>query len=261
MLRSWVVRRASRSSSTFSPRSRSMTCFVSDGSRSDSPTATRRRKRGHQIAALDLLEHVAAGAGQDGGEQRLVVGVGRQHQALQLGHGRTQVPAHLHTIAIGQADVEHGHVGPARRHPGQRFLGRGALSDHGEVFLGLEELAQAPPDHFVVVEKEHPRGHAAAFMACVLVDVVKPATGRGKGTMASLGLSQRPHRRLHHRRICHPQAQRQACCHPSDGAGSPATVRCAGSAVHEPIRTGARSPASANAAESDSGSAVATTSS
>ena len=62
----------------------------------------------------------------------------------------------LDPVAVGQAHVEHGHVRPQRRDPGQRG-GRGArLADHLDVRLGLEQVAHAAPDHLVVVQQEDP---------------------------------------------------------------------------------------------------------
>ena len=44
--------------------------------------------------------------------------------------------------------------GPQRRDPPGRLLRRAGLADHLDVALGLQQVDQAAPDHFVVVEQE-----------------------------------------------------------------------------------------------------------
>jgi hypothetical protein len=75
-----------------------------------------RLARGHgadgldQVGATHLLEQVAGRTGHDRLEQRLVVGVGGEHQAGDLGVLRAHLAAHLHAVAVGQTDVEHRHL-------------------------------------------------------------------------------------------------------------------------------------------------------
>ena len=107
-----------------------------------------------QIGAADLLEHVARGPGHDGGEQRLVVLVRGQDQALDRRVDRADLPADVDAAAVGQPGVEHRDVGPQRRDPGGRLLRRTGLADHLDVALALQQLTQAAPDHLVVVEQE-----------------------------------------------------------------------------------------------------------
>ena len=50
--------------------------------------------------------------------------------------------------------------GLRRRDARVGLLGGARLTDHLEVVLGLEELAQAAAHDFVVVEEEHPHRHS-----------------------------------------------------------------------------------------------------
>ena len=75
---------------------------------------------------------------------------------LQLGHQRTEIAADLDARAVGQADVEHGDVGRRGRHPLDRLGSRSGLTDDLEIIGGLQQFAHPSPDHFVVIEEEHP---------------------------------------------------------------------------------------------------------
>jgi hypothetical protein len=71
----------------------------------------------------------------------LVVRERGQHQAVQLGQQRAQVPAHLDPAAVGEPHVEDGHVGRRGGRPLHRFGGGAGLADDLEVVGGLEEVA------------------------------------------------------------------------------------------------------------------------
>ena len=71
------------------------------------------------------------------------------------GWRRADLAAGLDAVAVLQAHVEHGDVGVEGVDPADG-LGLGArLADDLDVALGLEQVAQAPPDDLVVVEQEH----------------------------------------------------------------------------------------------------------
>ena len=107
------------------------------------------------IRALDLLEDVPRRARHDRLEERFVIRKRRKHEALDVGMGRTDLPAHLHAVTVGEADVEHRDVRTRRRDACQR-LGRGScLADDFEVAVRLEELLDATPDDLVVIEEEY----------------------------------------------------------------------------------------------------------
>ena len=89
--RSWGVSTVRRDSASWSLRRRSNSSWVSTGSSRDMPWLTRRMSP-EQVAAADLLEDVARRARHDGGEQGVVVGVRRQHQAADLGRSSTGSP-------------------------------------------------------------------------------------------------------------------------------------------------------------------------
>ena len=64
-----------------------------------------------EVRPADLLEHVAGGAGEHGGEDGLVVVVGREDQAADVRVLLADDPAHLDAAAVGQPAVEDGDVG------------------------------------------------------------------------------------------------------------------------------------------------------
>ena len=75
--------------------------------------------RAGQIAAADLLEHVAGRSGHDRIQQRLVVAERGEHQAGYLRRPRPDFPADRHPVTIGQPDIEHRDGGAQRRNLGQ----------------------------------------------------------------------------------------------------------------------------------------------
>ncbi len=61
-----------------------------------------------EIEAAHLLQDVAGRSRHDRGDQRLVVGVRRQHHAGDARGRRSDFPADLDAAAIGQPDIENG---------------------------------------------------------------------------------------------------------------------------------------------------------
>ena len=112
-----------------------------------------------QVGAADLLEHVAGRPGHDRGVDGLVLGERGQHDAGDLRVPGADLAADLDPVAVGQPDVEDGHVGRGGRDPPVGLLGRSGLADDLEVVLRLEQLAQPAADDLVIVEQEHAGGH------------------------------------------------------------------------------------------------------
>ena len=54
-----------------------------------------------KVMSRDLLEHVAGCAGEDGGEERLVVVVGREDQRIDAGVDRADLTADVDATAVG----------------------------------------------------------------------------------------------------------------------------------------------------------------
>jgi signal transduction histidine kinase len=108
------------------------------------------------VGALDLLEHVPRSARHDRLEQRLVIGERREHEALDVGMRRPDLTADLHTVAVGESNVEHRHIGPRRRDARQRLGRSPGLAHDLEVTVRLEELPDAATHDLVVVEEEYP---------------------------------------------------------------------------------------------------------
>jgi signal transduction histidine kinase len=79
-----------------------------------------RPHRPDQVGAADLLEHVPGGAGHHRVHQRVVVGEGGQHQARHLGQLGADLAADGDPVAVRQPHVEHRHVRPQGRDPGER---------------------------------------------------------------------------------------------------------------------------------------------
>lgn len=108
-----------------------------------------------EIVALDLLQHVAGGAGHDRLEQRLVVGERREDETLDLGVLVADLTADDHAVAVGKAYVEDGDVGPGRGDTRQRLGRRTRLTDDDEIATAFEQLFEPAPNDLVVVEEEH----------------------------------------------------------------------------------------------------------
>ena len=110
----------------------------------------------HHVRPLDLLEDVTGRARHDRLEQRFVIRERREHEALDVGMARTDLPADLHSVTVGQADVEHGHIRSCRRDARERLGGGSGLAHDLEVTIRLEQLLHAATNDLVIVEEEHP---------------------------------------------------------------------------------------------------------
>ncbi len=78
---------------------------------------------------------------------------------------RPELPAQLDAIAVGETHVEHGHIRIGRRQQRQRLPRRAGLADDNEIRLRLQEIAQAPADHLVIVDEEDFHRHAGILSA------------------------------------------------------------------------------------------------
>ena len=82
------------------------------------------------------------------------------------GCGDAQLAAHLDPVAVGQAHVEHGHVGADGGDPLQGLRSRARLADDLEVVVGLQQVAHAAADDLVVVEQEDARSERPRDRRC-----------------------------------------------------------------------------------------------
>src|SRR4051794_18517709 len=105
-----------------------------------------------QARATDLLQQVARSACHHGGEQGLLVVVGGQDDAADLGVGGADVAAHVDAAAVGQPGVEQRHVRTGRGDAVDRIDGGGCLADDLDVVGGFEQVGQAAAYQLVVVE-------------------------------------------------------------------------------------------------------------
>ena len=60
-------------------------------------------------------------------------------------------PAEVDTAAVGQLDVDDGHVGRSPLSPSHRLVDRSGLGDDRDVRLVVQHLAQASAHYFVIV--------------------------------------------------------------------------------------------------------------
>ncbi len=113
----------------------------------------------NQFRSSDLLEDVARSAGHDGGEERFVISEAGQHHASHLWVGRADLPAHLDTRALPEADIQYGDIGPGLGYALQRLLGGGRVPHHRHVVLGPEQIADPSAHQLVIVEQKHTNRH------------------------------------------------------------------------------------------------------
>ena len=119
-----------------------------------------------QVVPADLLQHITVGAGEDRGEECLVVVVAGEDQGLDARVDRTHLTAHVDPAAVGQPAVEDCHVRLERRDPGDGLPRRAGLTDDLDVTLALQQVVQPTTDDLVVVEQKHPDrlGHHPSFV-------------------------------------------------------------------------------------------------
>jgi hypothetical protein len=108
-----------------------------------------------EVSAANLLQDVAGRPRHDRVEQGLIVAEGREHQADDLGHPGSNLPAHAHPVTVWQPNVEDCHVGLERRDAGQRRRRGTRLTDDLDVRRGFQQILHAPADHFMIIEQEY----------------------------------------------------------------------------------------------------------
>ena len=146
--------------STWGPsRRRARTRSVRTGSRSDWPAATRRTASTRSVFST-CFEHVSRSAGHDGGKERFIVGIRREHHAGDFRRIGSNLTTDLDSAAVGESDVENRHFGAGGRDPRQRFGHRGRFADNLDVPARLEQCPKAGPDDFMIVEEKHAQSHS-----------------------------------------------------------------------------------------------------
>ena len=142
--------------------------------------ATDRLERGHEVARPDLLEEVAAGAGDDRGDHRLLVGVAREHHHPGRRELRPDLPTRLDPRAVGQPDVHDDEV--RLEPPGHldRLGDRARLGDDLEPRSAIEHGDQALADDLVVVDDQERQrlGSGRQSWRGDLLVVAVPSVGR-----------------------------------------------------------------------------------
>ena len=147
-----------------------------------------------EVGAADLLEDVAGGAGHDGVEEGFVVAEAGEHEAGELGHFGADVAADADAVAVGEADVEDGDVGFEGGDAGQGGGGGAGFADDGDAGFGFEEVADAHPDDFVIVEQEYPDRLrcAASSITGTLLGQAGPPRTPGRANMHVFPLQPKP---------------------------------------------------------------------
>ena len=100
--------------------------------------------------ALSLLR-IAGGAGLEQADGELFLGVHAQHQHRQLGALDPQLFEHLKAAAARQGDIQHHHVIRIATGALQRLGPGGGFASHLHVAGFLQNLAQALPNHRVII--------------------------------------------------------------------------------------------------------------
>ena len=119
--------------------------------------APHRLERRDEVAGADLLEQVPRGAGDDRGEDRLLVGVAREDHDLRPRVLGADVAAGLDPGAVREPDVHDDDVGlELAAHLG-RLRDRARLGDDLEPLAPIEERDEPLPDDLVVVDDDEPQ--------------------------------------------------------------------------------------------------------
>jgi hypothetical protein len=106
---------------------RSSTCSVTAGSRSVSPPDG--LECGDEVASAAPLEQIATRAGDDRGEDRLLVGVAREYDNPDRRVLGSDLSRRLDAGSVRQADIHDDEIRPMRAGRLDRLCGRSRLGD------------------------------------------------------------------------------------------------------------------------------------
>ena len=126
-----------------------------------------RLQRRDEVAAADLLQKVPGSAGDDGGQDGLLVRVAGQHHDARLGSCGPDFAAGLDAGAVGQPDIHHHEVRLEARGLGDG-LGHGAgLGDDVEALATIEERDETLAHDLVVIHDEEREGPFSPFRSLI----------------------------------------------------------------------------------------------
>src|SRR5665811_177913 len=111
---------------------------------------------GDQVASADLLEQVATRAGDDRGEDRLLVGVAREHEDADCWVLGPDLARRLDARAVRQANIHDDEIGPMRAGRLDRLRGGPDLGDDREGWTPFEQRDEPPSNDLVVIHDEEP---------------------------------------------------------------------------------------------------------
>lgn len=108
----------------------------------------------HEVGAVDLLENIARGPGENRLEERLIIGEGSEHQTAHLRHLGADVAAYLDPGTVRESDVKNRHMRLDRLDAAQCRFSSGGLSHHLDVASSFEKCCDTTTDDLVVVKQE-----------------------------------------------------------------------------------------------------------
>ena len=113
------------------------------------------------VVTTGVLGQILDGSGSQRSDDRLVVGVGGEHDDLGGGMVGPDAPGGLDPIESGHAQVHQDDIGRRRRYQGDGFVAVAGGADHLDAGLGLQQGDEPFADHGLVVGHHHPHDGTA----------------------------------------------------------------------------------------------------
>lgn len=105
--------------------------------------------------ALDPLEHVPGGTGDDRRHERLLVGEGGEHEHPDLRETLTDLATRFDARAVRESDIEDHDIGVVKPDPSHGVGRRPGFAHDLDVILGVEHRPKPFSDDLVIVDKQH----------------------------------------------------------------------------------------------------------
>ena len=126
---------------------------------------------------VDVLVDVAGGAGAQRGDHGALLGEAGDDQHPGRVGQLAQSAQRLDAVHAGHLDVHQDDVGPQFLGAGDSLGAVGRLADDLDVVLDLQEGAQAPADHLVVVDRSSTRRSRWPQPPGTSISIVVPSPG------------------------------------------------------------------------------------
>ena len=139
---------------------------VGEVGRSDFHAPVGRADDLHELLRSGILDDVPHGSGLDPMKDAFIVGIGRQHEDLDIPSFLDQKTSGPDAVQLGHLDIHEHHIRPQGFDLLVGLLPVSGLADHFQVGFVLKDDAQTLPEQTLIVRDQQSNRHASPPQGC-----------------------------------------------------------------------------------------------